>query len=92
MDNKLSRSNSLNRVISSTDAFQLLVRNATNRSAVETSCTDEMPTNLNGLCTQSQSERLEAVRACIADKPDPFGLAEKIAGICRPTISNIKRS
>lgn len=78
MDNKLSRSNSLNRVISSTDAFQLLVRNATNRSAIETSCTDEMPTNLNGLCKQSQSERLEAVRACIADKPDPFGLAEKL--------------
>lgn len=78
MDNNLSRSNSFNRVISSTDAFQLLVRNATGQSSIGSSYTDEHPANLNRPRKQSRGELFEAARAWIAGKPDPFGLADKL--------------
>jgi len=74
MDKHLSRSNSLNRVISSNDAFQLLVRNATNRSSIEAPYKEETPLHLECYCEQPPSDLIEAVHALIAGKPDPFGL------------------
>jgi hypothetical protein len=78
MDKHLSRSNSLNRVISSNDAFQLLVRNATNRSSIETPYNEETPSHFECYCEQPPRQLIEAARALIAGKPDPFGLADKL--------------
>lgn len=78
MDKHLSRSNSLNRVISSNDAFQLLVRNATNRSSIEAPYNQETPSHVECYCTQTPNELIEATRALIVGKSDPFGLADKL--------------
>ncbi|MCU0719347.1 MAG: hypothetical protein MUC83_06570 [Pirellula sp.] len=78
MDKHLIRSDKSNRVISSSDAFQLLVRNATNQSPIEKPNSEGIPSQLDGHIKSSQRELLEVARSSIASKPDSFQLADKL--------------
>jgi len=78
MDKQSIRSNSSNRVISSNEAFQLLVRNATNRSLIEIPNSEGIPGQFEDHIKTSQGEFLELARSHIASKPDSFQLADKL--------------
>ena len=78
MDKHSIRSNTSSRVISSNDAFQLLVRNATNQSLIEIPNTEGISSSLEGYNKKSQDDFLEVARSHIASKPDPFLLAHKL--------------
>ena len=78
MDKHSIRSNTSNRVVSSNDAFQLLVRNATNKSLIEIPNTAGIPSHFEAYNKTSQGEFLELARSHIASKPDSFQLADKL--------------
>ncbi|MFN8738383.1 MAG: hypothetical protein ACK5YR_00565 [Pirellula sp.] len=78
MDKHSIRSNTSSRVVSSIDAFQLLVRNATNRSISEIPNTEGISSHFEAYTKTSQGEFLERARSHISSKPDPFLLADKL--------------
>ncbi|MCU0720411.1 MAG: hypothetical protein MUC83_11955 [Pirellula sp.] len=78
MEKHLTRSDKSNRVISSSDAFQLLLRDAANQSPSEIPNSEGISRQFLGYIKTVQGDFLEVTRSRIASQLDHFGLADKL--------------